>query len=87
MSTGITFNQKRFQTKPPDKGSFPLDHDGECKLFMMKYMRCLRENEMQNSSCREQSKDYLQCRMDRNLMKKEDFSKLGFTPEEDLKKS
>ena len=22
--------QKVFQTKPPDKGSFPLDHDGKC---------------------------------------------------------
>ena len=39
---------------------------------------CLSENNHKNSECRQQSKDYLQCRMDRGLMAKEDWSKLGF---------
>jgi len=70
--------RKIFRTKPPDKGSFPLDHDGECKEYMKRYMNCLKENNNDNSKCRTESKDYLQCRMDRQLMAKEDFAKLGY---------
>ena len=74
-----TFGQKTFTPVAPIKGSFPLDHDGECKKFMLKYMICLRENGNQNTECREQSKDYLNCRMEKQLMAKEDWSKLGFS--------
>ncbi len=74
----MTFGQKHFQAKAPDKGSFPLDHEGECKSFMVKYMACLRENQMQNTKCRTESKEYLECRMNANLMVREDWSKLGF---------
>jgi len=63
---------------PPEKGSFPLDHEAECKEFMIRYMGCLRENQSNNSVCRLQAKDYLQCRMDKNLMAKEDWTKLGY---------
>ncbi|XP_046569703.1 cytochrome c oxidase assembly protein COX19-like isoform X2 [Haliotis rubra] len=52
---------------------------GECKDFMFKYMQCLRINKHSNSQCRDESKDYLQCRMDRNLMTKESWEKLGYT--------
>jgi hypothetical protein len=31
---------------------------------MLKYMKCLRENEMSNTTCRPQAKDYFQCRME-----------------------
>jgi len=65
--------------KPPDKGSFPLDHEAECRGFMARYMRCLRENHSSSSLCRLESKDYLQCRMDRNLMAREEWSKLGYS--------
>ncbi|XP_046569702.1 cytochrome c oxidase assembly protein COX19-like isoform X1 [Haliotis rubra] len=78
MATQMTF-QRRGNAKPPDKGSFPLDHEGECKDFMFKYMQCLRINKHSNSQCRDESKDYLQCRMDRNLMTKESWEKLGYT--------
>lgn len=71
-------SRKIFRAKPPDKGSFPLDHDGECKEYMKRYMKCLRENNNGNHLCRTESKDYLRCRMDRQLMAKEDFEKLGF---------
>ena len=32
---------------------------------MKRYMKCLRENNNGNHMCREESKNYLQCRMDR----------------------
>ena len=37
----------------------------ECKELMAKYMRCLRENRLENTACRPLAKDYLQCRIDR----------------------
>lgn len=41
-------------------------------------MRCLAENRSQNTMCRDIAKEYLGCRMDHNLMSREDWSKLGF---------
>lgn len=73
-----TFGQKKFIPTPPEKGSFPLDHEGQCKRVMIKYMACLRANNSDNSLCREESRNYLQCRMDNNLMVKEEWNKLGF---------
>ncbi|MBN3275133.1 COX19 protein, partial [Polyodon spathula] len=78
MSTAMNFGNKVFKPRAPDKGAFPLDHFGECKNFKDKYMNCLRENSYENSMCREQSKQYLECRMDRQLMTKEPLQKLGF---------
>lgn len=77
--SSMTFGQKSFTPIPPDKGSFPLDHEGRCKKFMVKYMQCLNKNERDNSKCRIEAKEYLECRMDNNLMKKEDFSILGYS--------
>ena len=77
---------KSFKPTPPDKGSFPLDHDGECKKFFLKYMMCLTQNESNNSSCREQSKDYLECRMEKGLMAKEGWDALGLSDLEETKK-
>lgn len=74
----MNFGSKSFRPRPPDKGAFPLDHFGECKSFKETYMRCLRESHFDNSRCREESKEYLECRMDRQLMAKEPFEKLGF---------
>ncbi|CAH4028454.1 cytochrome c oxidase assembly protein COX19 [Pieris brassicae] len=78
MST-MTFGQKQFIPTPPDKGSFPLDHEGVCKATMKKYLNCLFENDSNNSMCRAEAKEYLACRMEHNLMAKEEWSKLGFT--------
>ena len=63
--------------RPPERGIFPLDHDGECRPQMRGFLECLRKNNSEHNSCREQSKIYLQCRMDKELMAKEDLSKLG----------
>lgn len=76
--SSFTFGNKIFTPTPPEKGSFPLDHEGQCKKSMLQYMLCLKSNKNNNSECRIEAKDYLQCRMDNQLMAKEDFSKLGF---------
>ncbi|XP_071765873.1 cytochrome c oxidase assembly protein COX19 [Centroberyx gerrardi] len=78
MSTAMNFGSKTFKPRAPDKGAFPLDHFGECKAFKETFMRCLRDNRFDNAKCRLQSKDYLQCRMDNQLMAKEPLEKLGF---------
>lgn len=80
--SSMSFGQKVFTPKAPDKGSFPLDHEGECKRFMLKYLLCLNENNSDNSVCRNLSKDYLNCRMEKELMTKEEWSKLGFEEKE-----
>lgn len=64
---------------PPERGSFPLDHDGECKPFMKRYLSCMREAKGVNvDDCRLLGKAYLQCRMDRNLMAPDEMRNLGF---------
>ncbi|XP_006859859.1 PREDICTED: cytochrome c oxidase assembly protein COX19-like [Chrysochloris asiatica] len=78
MSTAMNFGTKSFQPRPPDKGSFPLDHFGECKRFQEKFMKCLRDNHFENALCRNESKEYLECRMERQLMAQEPLEKLGF---------
>ena len=44
---------------------FLFPSTGECKQFMTKYMRCLRENQLENTKCRKASMDYLNCRMEK----------------------
>jgi cytochrome c oxidase assembly protein subunit 19 len=51
---------------PPERGSFPLDHDAECQPLMKRYLACLRSQRGVNAEeCRVLSKEYLQCRMER----------------------
>ncbi|KAG0553537.1 hypothetical protein M758_12G018000 [Ceratodon purpureus] len=66
------------QPNPPEKGVFPLDHLQECKQAMREYMQCLKESKYSSERCRQLSKAYLECRMDRNLMVKQDLNELGF---------
>ncbi|VDM61014.1 unnamed protein product [Angiostrongylus costaricensis] len=77
MSQAGPFNRIQPVT-PPLKGSFPLDHEGTCKVQMLKYMCCLYENKYMNSECREKAKSYFQCRMDHGLMDREEWEKLGY---------
>nr|XP_036864738.1 cytochrome c oxidase assembly protein COX19 isoform X1 [Manis javanica] len=67
MSTAMNFGSKSFQPRPPDKGSFPLDHFGECEHFKERFLKCLRDRRFENALCRNESRDYLQCRMDRRV--------------------
>jgi len=64
--------------KPPDKGSFPLDHDGECKHIIENYLKCLKVNDLKSVDCRDLTQEYLRCRMDHNLMAKTEWKNLGF---------
>ncbi|GAW20202.1 hypothetical protein ANO14919_096990 [Xylariales sp. No.14919] len=73
---------------PPERGSFPLDHDGECKHVMTRYLSCIKKVKgLNDEECRNLAKSYLGCRMDRNLMAKDDFKNLGFAETSDAKPS
>jgi cytochrome c oxidase assembly protein subunit 19 len=45
---------------------------------MKAYLKCLSDNKSDHHGCRDLSQSYLQCRMDRDLMRKEDMNELGF---------
>lgn len=74
----MNWSQRPPPSTPPDKGSFPLDHFGECKEKMEIFMSCLKENSYNQGACRVQSREYLQCRMDNELMTRENLDDLGF---------
>jgi len=87
MSTfGSPGGQQKIQKPiPPERGSFPLDHEGECKSFMTSYLTCLRNHRGYNSEeCRGFAKTYLQCRMERNLMAPDEMKNLGFATAEEV---
>eukprot|EP00756_Hemistasia_phaeocysticola_P058762 Hpha_TRINITY_DN35417_c0_g1::TRINITY_DN35417_c0_g1_i1::g.83465::m.83465/K18183/COX19; cytochrome c oxidase assembly protein subunit 19 len=65
----------RQTVKPPDLGSFPLDHLNECRGVIEDYFRCLARNENLAPKCREEARVYLQCRMERGLMTPESTDK------------
>ncbi|KHC56292.1 cytochrome c oxidase assembly protein COX19 [Candida albicans P60002] len=79
MATGAPGGNFRTWTPtPPERGSFPLDHDGECKEYMTKYLTCMKFTENKNApNCRILAKQYLKCRMDNQLMEKSDWDSLG----------
>lgn len=81
MSTTGAY-QARFTPTAPIKGSFPLDHEGECKASMLEYMLCLNDKGQRNADCRDLAKIYFECRMNHNLMAKEDWNKLGYGSEQ-----
>ncbi|KAG8820851.1 Cytochrome c oxidase assembly protein cox19 [Serendipita sp. 411] len=62
---------------PPDRGSFPLDHEGECKEMMKTYLKCLKSNGNKGTACRTGAKAYLDCRMQRGLMDRDEWKNLG----------
>ncbi|XP_051210265.1 uncharacterized protein [Lolium perenne] len=80
MSAGGAFGGNRgARPVPPEKGVFPLDHLHECDLEKKDYLACLKSTGAQSEKCRMFSKKYLECRMERNLMAKQDMSELGFS--------
>lgn len=72
------FGGSRVKTLPPEKGVFPLDHDGECKSKMKTFLACLKTSKGDHFPCKSVSKDYLQCRMDVGLMVADDLNTLGY---------
>lgn len=77
-----TFGQKVFQPKAPVQGAFPLDHEAECKKSMLDYMLCMAREKNENTKCRDQAKEYLNCRMEKGLMDKRDLATFGFKSQE-----
>lgn len=84
--SSMTFGQRIFQPKPPIQGVFPLDHEGECKGEMLEYMLCMSREKQDSSKCRNQCKEYLNCRMNKNLMEKRDLKTFGFLDQENKEK-
>jgi cytochrome c oxidase assembly protein subunit 19 len=66
---------------PPARGSFPLDHAGQCKAVMQVYLDCMKQHRDEHHLCKDHSRAYLACRMESNLMAKEDLNTMGFGPE------
>ncbi|CAI4047138.1 hypothetical protein SUVZ_12G0390 [Saccharomyces uvarum] len=63
---------------PPERGSFPLDHDGDCTKHMQEYLKCMQLVQNENAmNCRLLAKNYLRCRMDHQLMDYDEWSHLG----------
>ncbi|KAJ5794283.1 hypothetical protein N7457_000882 [Penicillium paradoxum] len=55
-----------YKPSPPERGSFPLDHEGECKHIISGYLKCIKLNKGTNDeACRKLAKEYLACRMDK----------------------
>lgn len=81
MTTSTSLSGSAFSPKPPAKGSFPLDHLGECKDFAVAYEQCLERHKKVSSECRSEARLYLQCRMERGLMATEEWKKLGLDKE------
>ena len=75
----MAYTSKAPAPRPPLKGAFPLDHDGECRAQQTEYMACLTNNGFVATLCREQSRRYLECRMQHGLMSAEEMEKLGFS--------
>ncbi|EPS32107.1 Cytochrome c oxidase assembly protein COX19 [Penicillium oxalicum] len=73
-----------YKPTPPERGSFPLDHDGECKHIISGYLKCIKLNRGTNDeACRKLAKQYLACRMDKNLMAPDNFQNLGLIFKDD----
>ena len=49
-------SSSKANARPPEKGSFPLDHFHECKTFMEKYMACMKRESNTHAACRDETK-------------------------------
>lgn len=64
--------------RPPQRGIFPLDHYGDCRAPMQAYLDCLQAHDDAHHKCQNLSKAYLECRMEHQLMAREDLQNLGY---------
>jgi cytochrome c oxidase assembly protein subunit 19 len=83
--SSMSFSGGKQFVRPPQRGVFPLDHDSECKQPMQVYILCLKESRDMHHKCRDLSKDYLECRMNRELMAKEDLENMGYSDNAQVK--
>ncbi|KAJ5740804.1 hypothetical protein N7493_000676 [Penicillium malachiteum] len=84
-----------YKPSPPERGSFPSimkvsqrhPHECECKHIISGYLKCIKLNRGTNDeACRRLAKEYLACRMDKNLMAPDDFKNLGLVFKDDQEK-
>ncbi|KAF2323445.1 hypothetical protein GH714_035484 [Hevea brasiliensis] len=87
LAGGAFGGNRGLRPVPPEKGVFLLDHMHECDLEKKEYLNCLRSSGHQSENCRHFSKKYLECRMEKNLMARQDMSELGFEKVTDLEAS
>ena len=85
MSSMSMSSGKQSVVRPPQRGIFPLDHYGECQIPMQAYLECLDQADAAHHKCRQQSQEYLQCRMDVGLMAKENLQHLGYSEQATVK--
>ena len=78
MGDAGAFANTRNRVRPPDKGSFPIDHKGVCQCMRDAWANCMKANAWDSGKCRAESAAYLRCRIENNLMKPEEIAKLGF---------
>ncbi|KAI9332697.1 hypothetical protein BDR26DRAFT_806299 [Obelidium mucronatum] len=79
---GNNFQRTNIKAIPPERGAFPLDIEGLCKKQFTEYMACMNEQKRgQHSACRDLSKSYIECRMQRNLMEQDRMENIGFGPQ------
>mmetsp|Transcript_29107 Transcript_29107/g.81894 ORF Transcript_29107/g.81894 Transcript_29107/m.81894 type:complete len:138 (+) Transcript_29107:159-572(+) len=83
--SSMNFSTSKQFVRPPQRGIFPLDHDAECQIKMKEYIQCMNESNDTHYKCRTLSKDYLQCRMDHQLMSKENLDHLGYSEEQKVR--
>ncbi|VDN41516.1 unnamed protein product [Dibothriocephalus latus] len=76
------FQYQRLKVNPPEKGSFPLDHQGICQSMRDVWITCMKESAWDSSKCRAEAASYLRCRMENNLMGQEEIQRLGFNEDE-----
>ena len=82
MVAGAGGRKKAGPAKPPEKGSFPLDHGGECKPQADTFKKCMSEHGSRHAPCKSIAKLYFECCMNKNLMAQEDLSTMGFSVEQ-----
>ena len=77
--SGPSQTKGRSVSSAPEKGSFPIDHFQECSDIIEKYLTCINKHELMPKRCQKIQLEYLNCRMENGLMKKESMEDLGFT--------
>jgi cytochrome c oxidase assembly protein subunit 19 len=83
MTTSTSLSGRSLAPRPPAKGSFPLDHLGECRPLAQLYTSCLRAHDGNAVVCRTLARRYLECRMEAGLMAEEDLAALGISESKD----
>ncbi|GIX63050.1 cytochrome c oxidase assembly protein COX19 [Babesia caballi] len=68
----------RLTVIPPDRGSFPLDHEGLCKDISARYVKCVGELKGNAFDCRALAAQYMQCRIENKLLVEEPLTNFGF---------